>query len=97
MCTTDQLFAAAAWAVKYGGDFYLVHRPECLAEIFICAGKHGFEPKQLRLLRHKQDAPVSLVLVQCRKGGKPGLKWDEVSLFDKDSQPTQYYCELYHC
>ena len=96
-CNTEQLFAAAAWAVKYGGDFYLVHRPEYLAEVFICAGKHGFEPKRLRLLRHRQEGPLSLVLVQCRKGGKPGLKWDEFSLFDPAGAPTEYYRKLYHC
>lgn len=96
-CTTDQLFAAAAWAVKYGGDFYLVHRPECLGELFIAAGNHGFEPKRLRLLRHKQNGPVCLVLIQCRKGGKPGLKWDEFSLYDSTGGQTAYYRALYHC
>ena len=38
-CTMDDLFRAAAWALKYGGSFYLVHRPERLAEL--CAtGSH---------------------------------------------------------
>ena len=31
-CAPAQLFAAAARQLKYGGDFYLVHRPERLAE-----------------------------------------------------------------
>ncbi len=95
-CTMDQLFRAAGWALKYGGDFFLVHRPERLAEIFICAGRHGLEPKRLRLLRHKQGGEVTLVLVQCRKGAKPDLKWEEVCLFDAQGDPTDYYRELYH-
>ena len=27
-CSPADLFRAAAWALKYGGDFFLVHRPE---------------------------------------------------------------------
>ena len=95
-CTLESLFAAAAWSLKYGGDFFLVHRPERLAELFSEACRHKLEPKRLCLLRHKLNGPVSLVLVQCRKGGNPGLVWQEESLFDENSQPTDYYRKLYH-
>ncbi len=76
-CTTLELFQAAAWALRYGGDFYLVHRPEKLAELCACASQSGLEPKRLRLIRHEPDKPVSIILLQCRKGGKPGLIWEE--------------------
>ena len=95
-CTLDDLFKAAAWALKYGGDFFFVHRPERLAEICACGAAHHLEPKRLRLLRHKADGPVSLILVQCRKGGKPGLVWEEYSLNDANGDPTPYYKSLYH-
>ena len=95
-CSMEALFRAAAWAVKYGGDFFLVHHPERLAELFACASRHQLEPKRLCLLRHKSNGPVSLVLVQCRKGANPGLLWDEESLFDPQGQPTDYYQKLYH-
>lgn len=96
LLSMDTLFAAAAWSLRYGGDFFLVHRPERLAEIFILAAKHGLEPKTLQLLRHRTDSPVSLVLVQCRKGGKTGLKWDEQFLYDDNNNPSDYYKEIYH-
>ena len=95
-CTLDDLFRSAAWAVKYGGDFFLVHRPERLAEIFACAARHSWEPKRLCLVRHKPDAPVSLVLIQCRKGGKPGLLWEDLILHNSDGSPTEAYRKLYH-
>ena len=96
LCTMNDLMAAAHWALKYGGDFFLVHRPERLAEIFACATSHKLEPKRLCLLRHRSDGPVSLVLVQCRKGAKPGLIWEEQVLFHTDGTPTDYYKKLYH-
>lgn len=95
-CTLSDVMDAAAWALKYGGDFFLVHRPERLAEIFAEASARKLEPKRLCLLRHRQDVPVSLILVQCRKGGKPGLEWEELCLFGADGSPTADYRRLYH-
>ena len=37
-CPVSALMKAAGWVLKYGGDFYLVHRPERLGEL-IAAGK----------------------------------------------------------
>ena len=95
-CTLEDLMAGAAFALKYGGDFYLVHKPERLAEIFSAACKHKLEPKRLCLLRHKETGPVSLVLVQCRKGAKPGLVWEEASLHLSNGQFSDYYKKIYH-
>ncbi|MBQ6839926.1 MAG: methyltransferase [Oscillospiraceae bacterium] len=95
-CSTDALFAAAAWALKYGGDFFLVHRPERLGELCAQGSKYKLEAKRLCLLRHRTDGPVSLILLQFRKGGNPGLSWEEESLFDAQGAPTPYYRKLYH-
>ena len=95
-CSLDSLMASAAFALKFGGDFYLVHKPERLAEIFASACSHKLEPKRLCLLRHRENGPVSLVLVHCRKGAKPGLVWEEASLYDADNSPTPCYRQIYH-
>ena len=92
----DDLFRAAAWALQWGGDFYLVHKPERFAELCGCAQRYNLEPKVLQLLRHRKDGPVSLVLVQCRKGGKPGLAWQEQYLYEADGTPSAYFQSLYH-
>lgn len=96
LISMDSLFQSAAWALRYGGDFFLVHRPERLAQLFACSVKHGLEPKRLLLLRHKPDGPVVLTLVQCRKGGNTGLLWQEECLQDSQGNPTDYYRNLYH-
>ena len=95
-CSLESLMESAAYALKFGGDFYLVHKPERLAEIFCTASRHKLEPKRLFLMRHKEDGPVSLVLIQCRKGAKPGLIWEEAALHSKDGSFTEYYRKLYH-
>lgn len=95
-CSLESLMESAAYALKFGGDFYLVHKPERLAEIFCAASRHKLEPKRLFLMRHKEDGPVSLVLIQCRKGAKPGLLWEEAALHSKDGSFTEYHKKLYH-
>ena len=95
-CTAADLFKAAGKVLKYGGDFYLVHRPERLAELIARGSEVGLEAKRLRFLRHREDQAISLILLQFRKGGKPGLIIEEASLFDKFGNPTSYYQEVYH-
>ena len=96
LCTLDNLFDAAVWAVKYGGDFFLVHKPENLAQLCACAVNHTFEPKRLLLLRHRPADPVCLILLQCRKGAKTGLIMEEACLQDENGNPSDYYRKLYH-
>ena len=96
LCCLEDLFRSAAWAVKYGGDFFLVHRPERLAQICAVADKYGFTPKRLRMVRHQEGSPVSLILLACRKGAKPGLIWEELRLFDESGKPTKEYTSIYH-
>lgn len=95
-CDLPALFSAAQRSLQFGGDFYLVHKPERLAQLCACAVSSGLEPKRLRLLHHKEGGPVSLVLLACRKGAKPGLVWEEYSLHHADGSPTHYYQKLYH-
>ncbi|MGN0874926.1 MAG: methyltransferase, partial [Akkermansia sp.] len=80
LCGPRELMSAASFSLKFGGDFFLVHRPERLAELIAAGVECALEPKRLRLVRHRQDGPVSLILLQFRKGAKPGLNWEEVSL-----------------
>ena len=95
-CGTEDLFAAAAHALKYGGDFFLVHKPDSLAQLCACAVRFRLEPKRLCLVRHSADKPISTLLMQCRKGGKPGLKIEEICLFDTSGEPTPAYRRIYH-
>ena len=95
-CTLHDLMRCAAWAVKFGGDFYLVHRPERLGEIISQGAAFHMEAKRLCLLRHTQGGAVSLVLLQLRKGAKPGLKIEELALHHGDGTVTDDFRRIYH-
>ena len=95
-CTLKELISSAARLLKYGGDFFLVHRPERLGDIIARAAESGLEAKRLCLLRHREGGPVNLILLQLRKGAKPGLVWEEIVLHQADGSPTPIYQEIYH-
>ena len=95
-CSPEDLFRAAAWALKYGGDFFLVHKPERLAQLIACGAAHNMEAKRLCLVRHKDGDEISLILLAFRKGGKPGLKIEELCLRNSDGSPSADYKRIYH-
>ncbi len=95
-CLPQALMESAAWALKYGGDFFLVQKPENLATLLTHAGACGLEGKRLLLLRHHPGAGVNLIALHLRKGAKPGLVWQEETLFTTDGRPTEYYRRVYH-
>lgn len=95
-CTVGDLFAAASAYLRFGGSFFLVHKPERLAELCAQASLAGLEPKRLRLVRHRTDSPVCLILLQCKKGARPGLVLDEIALFHPDGTPTEDRRRIYH-
>ena len=95
-CTPEDLFRCGSHLLKFGGDFFLVHKPERLAELIATAARYKLEAKRLCLVRHRADAPVNLILLQLRKGAKPGLQWEEMILHHADGSPTDLYKEIYH-
>ena len=95
-CRPEELMAAAAKALKFGGDFFLVHKPEKLAQLIACGAAAHLEAKRLQLVRHKENGPITTILLQLRKGGKPGLIIEELCLFDPQGLPTEVCREIYH-
>ena len=69
----DDIFAAAERLLQWGGRLCLVYRPERLAALMTAAVAHGLEPKRMRMVQHTARSAPSLVLLECRRGGKPGL------------------------
>lgn len=96
-CDLAQLVRAAAWLLRYGGRFVLVHRPERLADLICALRERSLEPKRIRFVRHRPDSAVNLVLLEARKGGRPGLQYEpDLVLFDSDGRETAEYQKIYH-
>lgn len=73
-CTFAQVCAAAAYLLKNGGRFALVHRPERLCALLEELSRHGLEPKRMQLVQHSRSKPPSAVLLEAVRQGRPGLE-----------------------
>ena len=96
-CSLEELCAAAAFLLRSGGRLCLVHRPERLSELLCALSARGLEPKRLRLVCHRAEAPPSLVLVEGRRNGRPGLKIEPpLILSAADGGESEEYRRIYH-
>lgn len=93
----SEVCQAAAWLLPSGGRFAMVHRPERLCDIFCALRENGMEPKRVQFVRHTENANVCLVLIESRRGGKPGLSYEPDFIeFYPDGTPTESYRAVYH-
>ncbi|MBQ9413285.1 MAG: methyltransferase [Oscillospiraceae bacterium] len=95
--TLDELCAAAGWLLRWGGAFALVHRPERLSELCCAMTAAGIEPKRLRLVQHRADAAPNLILMEGRRGGRPGLRLEPpLILTGPDGGDSPEVRRIYH-
>ena len=96
-CTLEDVCTAAAFLCRTGGSFSLVHKPERLSEALCCMSRHGLEPKRLRLVCHWAELAPNLVLIEGRRGGKPGMKIEPMLVLRKaDGSETDEVKRIYH-
>lgn len=96
-CSLEDIVTAAAFLLRTAGSFSMVYRPERLSEAFCCMSRHGIEAKRLRLVCHKAESAPSLVLIEGRRGAKPGLKIEPaLILSSNDGSESDEYRKIYH-
>lgn len=69
----DDFCAAAARLLRWGGRFVCVWRPDRLIDLIAAMRACGLEPKRMTAVHGDASAPASMVLVDARRGGAPGL------------------------
>ena len=74
----------SARVLKFGGKFYMVHRADRLASIIYELKKYKLEPKVLRVVYPKANKEPNLILVEAKKGAKPGIKIMQPLILNND-------------
>ena len=71
--------------LKSGGDFYMIHRPSRLPDIFEALRAAALEPKELQLVVPSSNEPANLVLIHAVAGAKPDIKMlPEIAVYNSD-------------
>ncbi len=95
-CTLEDVCRAASYLLRWGGSFCLVHKPERLTDLLCALRDHGLEPKRLREVCKTTGAAPSLMLLEGRRGGKPGLTIEAPLMLQKpDGAPTAEMDAIY--
>ena len=95
-CTLEDVCGAAAWLLRWGGALCLVHKPERLADLLCALRSAGMEPKRMRTVCRRAEEPPSLVLLEARRGGKPGLAWEPPLILETaEGRPTEELDRIY--
>ena len=69
----DNIVMSARYILKNKGVFYLVHRPERLAEIFSILEKYKFSVKRIQFVYSDYHKRAMMVLIKAVKNGALGL------------------------
>ena len=95
-CTLEDVCAAAAYLLRWGGRLCLVHKPERLADLLAAMRACAVEPKRLRFVQLREGQAPSLVLAEGCRGGKPGRFVEAPLLLQTpDGSPTAALDAIY--
>lgn len=83
--------------LKDKGSFYMVHRPERLAEIIYLLKKYKLEPKKIRFVHSTNNKEPKLVLIKAVKNAKEFLKIERpLIIYEDKGKYTQEILEIYN-
>lgn len=86
----------AALLLKDGGSFYLVHRPDRLADIFTSLRDAGLEPKELQLVVPTESQAANIILIHAVRGAGAELKMlPQIAVHGEDGGYTSDIMRIY--
>lgn len=97
LCSLDDVVKAAAWLLRFGGRFYMIHRPHRLTDIFCTMRKYKIEPKRIRFVQPYAVKEPNMVLIEATRGGKSMLKvMPPLIIYKDDGAYTEETIDIYY-
>lgn len=83
--------------LKDKGEFYMVHRPERLVDIFELMRKYKIEPKILKMVYSYKNKEPKLILIKGIKNAKPFLKVESnLYIYEDTGKYTKEILKIYN-
>lgn len=83
--------------LKDKGEFYIVHRPERLVDIFNLMREYKIEPKILQMVYSNSAKPPKLILIKGIRNAKPFLKIEKnLYIYDDKGDYTKDIKDMYN-
>lgn len=93
--TLDDFVKSANYALRFGGDLYIIIKCARLQTLMCSLKAHGLSAKEMILIYPKLSKGVDAVIVCARKGGKEGLITKTFIAQNEDDSFTDEYNGLY--
>lgn len=96
-CTLHDVISTASRILKPMGRFFMIHRPERLADIMFEMRTLKLEPKRIRYVHSDALKPPVMVMVEGRKCAKPYIKTEPpLVIYNKDGSYTDEVLKIYN-
>lgn len=83
--------------LKDKGEFYIVHRPDRIADIIEILRKYKLEPKLIKLVYPKINKAPNLILIKSVKNANSFLKFEEpLIVYSNNNMYTKEILEIYN-
>lgn len=73
MLNLRELIESASRVLKFGGHFFMIHRPDRFAEIVSTFNDYQLEIKRVRFVHPYLNQKANHVLIEAIKNGQPGM------------------------
>ena len=96
LANLEDFISVSSRLLKYKGEFYMVHRPERLSDIFFYMRKYKIEPKEIRMVYSNKNVAPKMVLIKGVKNGNVFLKFREnLYIYDETGNYTEEIYKIY--
>ena len=95
-CNLEDVIKKSYKILKNKGEFYMVHRPERLADIICIMRENKIEPKEVRFVYPKINEKPNLILIKGIKNAKEFLKVQKpLIIYNESGKYTNEILEIY--
>ena len=95
-CSLAMLLQSASKILKFGGEFYIIHKTARMAEVISECSNVSLIPKNLTLIYPKISKKADTFVLRCKKQGKHGLDVDKLIVYDEDGKMSVEAQALYN-
>lgn len=91
----NDFISAARYALKYGGDLYIICKAARLADLMCLLKENSLEPKHAVLIYPKPSKEPDTIIIKARKGAGPSMTFQTFFVMEESGEYTAPFKKLY--
>ena len=93
----EDFIKVSSYLLKDFGEFYMVHRPDRLVDIFSIMRNNKIEPKKIKFVYPNKNKKANLVLIKGVKCANPFLEFENnLYIYNNDGNYTEDILKIYN-